>query len=172
MCSQITKIHEKNILCQQPSLCETLVCEFIKKYFSCDVICVKTQNEILIFKPSALNTLKYRFSHRFRYIDHGNGVLTLRIQDPFAGMDCGDYKCIITSTNGECQSHCNVDVEETYECVAEMMPEFIKKPLPLIAMESNAVVSFCTRVSPVDSEVVWSICGREITNNVKDCAVS
>lgn len=106
----------------------------------------------------------------YRFIDHGNGELALRIQDPFV-FDSGRYSCTITTTAGDCTSYCDVEVEETFENLCDFIPEFTKLPLPAVALHGNST-SFCTRVTPVDSIVIWSVCGREITNDVKDYVVS
>lgn len=111
--------------------------------------------------------MKY-FSRRF--IDHGNGMLTLRIQDPFV-FDSGRYSCTIITSVGDCTTWCDVEIEDTYENLFDEIPEFIKLPLPTVALHGSTA-SFCTRVTPVDSEVVWSVCGCEITNDRKGFAVS
>lgn len=105
-----------------------------------------------------------------RFIDHGNGTLTLRIQDPFV-FDSGRYSCTITTPVGDCTTHCDVDIDETFDNLLEVIPEFIKPPLPTVALPGTAA-SFCTRFTPVDSDVIWSVCGREITDDTKDYAVS
>lgn len=94
----------------------------------------------------------------------------LRIRDPFV-FDSGRYTCIVSTAAGECTTDCTVEVEETNEFLSEVIPSFMKLPLPSVALHGNSA-SFCTRVSPVDSDVIWSICGREITNDMKDFAVS
>jgi hypothetical protein len=104
------------------------------------------------------------------FIDHGNGELALRIQDPFV-FDSGQYSCIITTAAGDCKTYCDVEIEETFDNLSDVIPEFTKLPLPAVALHGNST-SFCTRVTPVDSDVIWSVCGREITDDVKDYAVS
>ncbi|KAL7039652.1 hypothetical protein ACKWTF_000058 [Chironomus riparius] len=106
-------------------------------------------------------------SDDFIYIDHGNGILTLRIQDPFV-FDSGKYSCVITTLSGECTSECDVEIEELYEInVLDVIPEFIKAPLPFISLP-GCLASFCARITPVDSEVIWSVCGCEINDDMKD----
>lgn len=112
-----------------------------------------------------MTTLLFR-----RFIDHGNGTLTLRIQDPFV-FDSGCYSCIVSTREGDCTTQCIVDVEETFGNIFDIMPELIKPPLPAIAFHSGKA-SFCTRITPVDSEVIWNVCGREISVDAKDVAVS
>lgn len=111
---------------------------------------------------------KIIFSHRF--IDHGSGCLGLRIRDPFV-FDSGRYTCIISTAVDECSTDCTIEVEETSEFLSEVIPSFIKLPLPSVVLHGNSA-SFCARVSPVDSDIIWSICGREITNDMEDFAVS
>lgn len=105
-----------------------------------------------------------------RFIDHGNGVLTLRIQDPFV-FDSGRYTCIVDTIAGSCIAQCDVDIEESYDNLFDVIPQFIKVPLPSVALHGRSV-SFCTRITPVDSDVIWSVCGREITDSMKDFTVS
>jgi hypothetical protein len=64
-----------------------------------------------------------------------------------------------------------VEVEETFNRLCDVIPEFVKLPLPAVILQGKST-SFCARVTPVDSDVVWSICGREITKDVKDYTVS
>lgn len=121
----------------------------------------------------SLSTLvgNYRkFSFLLRFIDHGNGCLALRIQDPFI-FDSGRYTCIVSTLAGDCSTDCVIDVEETNELLSEVMPNFIKPPLPSVVLHGNSA-TFCTRVTPVDSDVIWSVCGHEITNDMKDYVVS
>lgn len=133
----------------------------IKKYQN-----IKSQKNIFFCKRQNLYTsLLPR-----RFIDHGNGTLTLRIQDPFV-FDSGCYSCIVSTREGDCTTQCIVDVEETFGNIFDVMPELIKPPLPVIAFQSGKA-SFCTRITPVDSEVTWNVCGREISVDAKDIAVS
>lgn len=94
----------------------------------------------------------------------------MRIQDPFV-FDSGRYSCIITTPAGDCTTYCDVEIEETVERLCDVIPEFTKLPLPAVILHGNST-TFCARVTPVDSDVVWSVCGREITNDVKDYTVS
>lgn len=94
----------------------------------------------------------------------------MRIKDPFV-FDSGSYTCIVSTLAGDCSSDCRIDIEETNEFLYEVIPNFIKPPLPSVVLHGN-MASFCTRVTPVDSDVIWSVCGREITDDMKDYAVS
>jgi hypothetical protein len=97
--------------------------------------------------------------------------LTLRIHDPFT-LDSGKYSCIISTLEGECSTECDVEIEELNDDANlwDVIPEFVKLPLPAIAV--NGPVTFCSRITPIDSDVKWSICGREINANEKGFAVS
>lgn len=107
----------------------------------------------------------------YRFIDHGDGVLTLRIQDPFT-LDSGKYSCIISTLAGDVSSECEVEIEELYDAnIYDVIPEFVKVPLPAISLLGGST-SFCSRVTPIDSNVVWSLCGREISEDVKEYKVS
>lgn len=94
----------------------------------------------------------------------------MRVQDPFV-FDSGRYSCTVTTTAGDCSTECDVEVEETYENIFDVIPEFIKLPLPSVALHGSPT-AFCARVTPVDSDVIWSVCGREITSDMKDFTVS
>jgi hypothetical protein len=94
----------------------------------------------------------------------------LRIQDPFV-FDSGQYSCIITTPVGDCTTYCDVKVEETFEILNDVIPEFTKFPLPAVVLHGNST-SFCARVTPVDSNVIWEICGKEISDDVKNYVVS
>lgn len=65
-----------------------------------------------------------------------------------------------------------MEIEEFYDAnIYDVMPEFVKAPLPAITLLGGSA-SFCTRITPVDSDVVWSICGREISEDMKKYKVS
>lgn len=126
--------------------------------------------QIKLLSPYMIDLLKcVLFLTMHRYIDHGDGVLTLRIQDPFV-FDSGNYLCLVTSTAGDCRTECNVEINETYGNIDDLIPEFIKVPSATIALPGSTA-SFCTRVSPIDSDVTWSVCGREITSDLKGFSV-
>ena len=119
-----------------------------------------------LFYPSL--TIKNNFR---RYIDHGKGVLTLRIEDPFT-LDSGVYKCVISTLFGDVSSECEVEIEEFYDGnIFDIVPEFVKTPLPTISF-LNGSASFCCRVTPIDSNVVWSICGKDVSDDRKEFKVS
>lgn len=123
------------------------------------------------FRFEQFNELAAYISNLYlRYIDHGDGTLTLRIQDPFV-FDSGRYSCVITTPAGDVETECDVEIEEFDESLSEEIPVFVKFPLPAISLPGNSA-SFCARVTPIDSNVTWSICGREITNDMKGFVVS
>lgn len=65
-----------------------------------------------------------------------------------------------------------MEIEELYDInVFDVIPEFIKAPLPFVTLPGFSA-SFCTRVTPVDSEVAWSICGCDINDDTKGYEVS
>jgi hypothetical protein len=95
----------------------------------------------------------------------------LRIQDPFT-LDSGKYVCVISTLAGDVSSECEVEIEELYDAnVYDVIPEFVKAPLPAISLLGGSA-SFCSRITPIDSDVVWSVCGREISVDAKDYKVS
>lgn len=85
-------------------------------------------------------------------------------------FDSGQYSCTIITPAGDCTTQCDVEIEETYDNLLDVLPEFVKPPLPTVALHSKSA-TFCTRISPVDSKVIWNVCGREITDDMKDFAV-
>ena len=97
-------------------------------------------------------------------------MLTLRIFDPFV-FDSGRYSCTVTTVHGTCKTESNVDISEAIDNFLDILPQFIKYPLPTVALPGS-LVSFCARVSPVDSEVVWSVCGRDVSVDSKGFSVS
>ncbi|CRL00790.1 CLUMA_CG014043, isoform B [Clunio marinus] len=105
----------------------------------------------------------------FIYIDHGKGVLTLRITDPFI-FDSGNYSCTVTTPYGDCTTSCDIEIEEPFDNISHIIPEFVKAPLPTVAFPGNSA-SFCARVSPVDSIVQWSVSGVDITDDDKDFVI-
>lgn len=50
------------------------------------------------------------------------------------------------------------------------VPQFIKQPLPLVCIYGS-VVSFACQVEPVDAEIVWSVCGREVSDKSRSYSV-
>lgn len=107
----------------------------------------------------------------YRYIDHGDGLISLRITDPFV-FDSGRYTCVVRSDYGKCETSCNVIVTEVSEQEElDLRPVFIKSPQPVVAAY-GAVVSFCARVTPVHATVKWSICGRSLTEDTRGILVS
>lgn len=105
----------------------------------------------------------------FRYIDHGNGLICLRILDPFIG-DSGEYSCCVVTDHGTCATSTKVTISDAMH-EPFRMPVFEKHPVP-IAANYGAVVSFCAKVLPLDAQVKWSICGREVAENVRGIMVS
>lgn len=95
----------------------------------------------------------------------------MRVQDPFT-LDSGKYECVISSLVGDVSSECEVEIEELYDAnVYDVIPELVKVPLPAISLLGGSA-SFCSRVTPIDSDIVWSVCGREISEDMKDYKVS
>lgn len=103
-------------------------------------------------------------------IDHGDGLIALRVLNPLA-VDSGFYTCMVASEYGCCSTSCEVIIKEAKEVVREIIPTFIEEPVPVVAM-LGSVVSFCTRVAPVASKVKWFVCGREITESSRGTIVS
>lgn len=96
-----------------------------------------------------------------RYIDHGNGLLTLRIMDTF-DLDAGYYECVVRNVEGQIiKTHCELVVEDVDCCYIEPTVCFLKKPLPLIAFPEDIAV-FCAKVHPPNIRTKWMVNGRAI----------
>lgn len=64
-----------------------------------------------------------------------------------------------------------MEIEELCDAnIYDLMPEFVKAPLAAITLLGGSA-SFCTRITPIDSDVVWSVCGREISEDTKEFKV-
>lgn len=90
--------------------------------------------------------------------------------DPLS-IDSGAYTCIVTSDYGCCVTSSEINIMEKTQNIRETIPTFIKKPVPVVAMDAS-VASYCVRVSPVTAKVKWFICGREITDSSRGIIVS
>lgn len=116
-------------------------------------------------------------SAEFSYNDHGDGLLALRICDPF-DMDAGEYVCRVRTASGQtCETSGRLTVEEcarrgvATEEDDESALCFVKSPVPVMAVQ-GAVVTFCAKVWPVRAHVGWSICGREVNDATRGIMVS
>lgn len=111
----------------------------------------------------------------FTYIDHGEGLLALRIHDPFC-LDTGAFSCVIRTTNSSCQTDTQLEVTEIttvgkIDDDSKDRLEFVKLPLPVVALQGS-VVSFAANVLPLDAIVSWSISGREVNEATRGILVS
>ncbi|XP_055374488.1 titin homolog isoform X1 [Condylostylus longicornis] len=102
----------------------------------------------------------------FRFIDHGNGILALRIMDTF-DLDAGRYSCTVMTRNGSCSTYCDLIVEEDRLNYNDYDLEILKKPQPVLGFPGS-IVSFCAKVYPPDAITNWSICGREISDDSRE----
>lgn len=100
------------------------------------------------------------------HIDHGNGVLCLRIHDAF-DIDSGVYACVVTTASGfTCSTKGELSVlEEVTGSNDGESVVLLKSPLPVIAMYS-APATFCAKVHPRDADVNWFVCGRSVSDAV------
>uniref|UniRef100_W8AQC6 Myosin light chain kinase, smooth muscle n=1 Tax=Ceratitis capitata TaxID=7213 RepID=W8AQC6_CERCA len=104
----------------------------------------------------------------FNHIDHGNGVICLRINDAF-DLDSGEYACEVRTAAGlTCTTACQLSVIETDdECLSspaehDCQPILLKSPLPVLTNAGAAEAAFCARVYPPDANVQWFVGGHEI----------
>lgn len=97
-------------------------------------------------------------------IDHGDGLLALRIANPVS-QDSGSYTCNIASEYGCCTTTCEIIINNaTCKLSQESMPTFIEEPLPVVTTHGTSL-SFHVRTSPDSAITKWFICGREITES-------
>lgn len=101
-------------------------------------------------------------SEYFSYIDHGNGLLALRILDPFC-IDSGLYSCLITSIYGETETSARLVVSE--ECMDNYneIPILMELSSPVIEYQ-NKHVSFSAKFLTSDnSKIFWNVGGINVT---------
>lgn len=109
----------------------------------------------------------------FVYIDHGHGVVGLRLTDPFL-VDFGYYKCIVKNVNGDqVESGCEFSVieKECEKSELNVRPEFENFPQPVF-IRSGSDVTYACRVQPRDAELTWIVNGLVMTNELEGVAVS
>lgn len=126
-----------------------------------------------IFAQRSLGKLMHQFelfSLGIRIIDHGDGLIALRVMKAMVS-GCHLFTCMVASEYGCCSTSCEVSIQPSVDVAAEMIPKFIEEPVPVVAMHGS-VVSFCARVDPIVSKIKWFICGREITENTRGTIVS
>lgn len=110
----------------------------------------------------------------FLYIDHGSGVICLRLLDPFV-VDSGEYTCVVRNSKGaEVQTKCQLDVVEKpdyEERNRDPRPEFVTLPAAVYT-RTGADVTFQCQVIPDDAEVQWLLNGNALNNEMDGVAVS
>lgn len=105
----------------------------------------------------------------FRYIDHGRGLVTLRIDAPTT-TDSGKYTCKIITDAGSCRSTNSVRIVENSQ--APKTGALISSKPESITAVSGSVVSFTVQVADNVQHVQWFICGREVFNCDRGILVS
>lgn len=109
------------------------------------------------------------FTHS--HIDHGNGLLSLRIYHAIE-KDAGLYSCRIF-VDGMAECVCLTSTELQISPRARRADSsrqevcFLKTPLPVIA-DIEETVTFCARVHPANAISRWFLCGHEIDENDSD----
>ncbi|XP_068144679.1 muscle M-line assembly protein unc-89 isoform X5 [Drosophila tropicalis] len=111
----------------------------------------------------------------FNYIDHGNGLLALRINDAF-DIDSGCYTCQVfsQSASGGSDVDCGCDCSSGGElCVlerdltdsdAEESIQVLKSPLPVVCGAGGEAVYYA-RVYPCQAEAEWFLNGKLIEDD-------
>ncbi|XP_058057771.1 myosin light chain kinase, smooth muscle-like [Anopheles bellator] len=120
----------------------------------------------------------------FAYIDHGNGMLGLRLKDPFLD-DAGLYECTIETATQQLTATCYLDVLEQEQPSSESATEngsidlpdtaaaaadFVRYPLSQIAVEGDNV-EYCACVHPPDAPLRWYVRGAEVTSGTKGFSI-
>ncbi|XP_055613589.1 myosin light chain kinase, smooth muscle-like [Uranotaenia lowii] len=105
----------------------------------------------------------------YRYTDHGNGIISLLISDPFIN-DSGIYTCIVSSANGQCSSSCTVKVYEADPTTAWTIPEIIMNPRSVVTVDGSSV-SLRALVKPANCPVQWFIQGERVDSNMDNYTV-
>ncbi|XP_054090488.1 myosin light chain kinase, smooth muscle isoform X8 [Zeugodacus cucurbitae] len=110
----------------------------------------------------------------FNQIDHGNGILSLRINDAF-DLDSGEYACDVRTASGlNCSTACLLSVDESDDEGESVLlqphgqPILLKSPLPVLTNAGADEVTFCARVHPPEARVQWFVGGREIVADNAD----
>lgn len=106
----------------------------------------------------------------YRMIDHGDGLLALRITNPIY-TDSSIYTCVIASEYGCCTTSCEVNIRAAHDMIREPIPTFIIETEPAVAMVGSNV-SFCSKFAPISARSKWFVCGREINENTRGTIVS
>ncbi|XP_034651180.1 LOW QUALITY PROTEIN: muscle M-line assembly protein unc-89-like [Drosophila subobscura] len=122
-------------------------------------------------------------SDEFNYIDHGNGCLCLRLNDPF-DIDSGTYSCqVFTSPNESTDMiHNNSTLDCSYDCSSsgelcilerdlsqndQECIQLLKTPLPVVCGAGEEAL-FYARVFPCEAEAVWYLNGKPLTDDMDD----
>ncbi|XP_034142502.1 muscle M-line assembly protein unc-89 isoform X4 [Drosophila guanche] len=122
-------------------------------------------------------------SDEFNYIDHGNGCLCLRLNDPF-DIDSGTYSCqVFTSPNESTDMiHNNSTLDCSYDCSSsgelcvlerdlsqndQECIQLLKTPLPVVCGAGEEAL-FYARVFPCEAEAVWYLNGKPLTEDMDD----
>lgn len=103
-------------------------------------------------------------ANNFWYLDHGRGLIGLRIMNPTV-TDSGKYTCKVITNCGSCTTSNSVKISRSRIGKNDDGSVLIlAKPEDVLAT-SDSAVSFACQVSDADVNVKWFICGREVTRN-------
>ncbi|XP_033247038.1 titin isoform X8 [Drosophila miranda] len=130
-------------------------------------------------------------SDEFNYIDHGNGCLCLRLNEPF-DIDSGTYSCQVFTSSSSPESNdillqnsnpasasapdSDCDCSSSGElCVLERdlsqndeeCIQLLKTPLPVVCGAGEEAL-FYARVFPCEAEAVWYLNGKPLADEADD----
>lgn len=101
----------------------------------------------------------------FQYIDQQNGLLTLRIKDPFI-QDTACYSCCVCNSNGTVTTSILLEILEAKDCP----PTFVQSPKSMVSHFGD-VVSFYAMVLPTNATTKWFVRGKEIVESSNEFMV-
>lgn len=109
-------------------------------------------------------------SDDFKYIDFHNGLIGLRMKDPFS-QDSGKFMCQVTNGETTINTETNLTVLEADETLVKTSIKFVDTPKPQICNFGD-VASFYASVSPALAKIQWFVQGKEVTATSDEFMVS
>lgn len=109
-------------------------------------------------------------SDDFKYIDFQNGLIGLRVKDPFS-QDSGKVKCVLTNGEETIETETNLTVLAADETLTMASVKFVETPKALVCNFGD-VASFYASVSPASTKTRWFVQGKEVTATSEEFMVS
>ncbi|XP_030387653.1 muscle M-line assembly protein unc-89 isoform X2 [Scaptodrosophila lebanonensis] len=104
-------------------------------------------------------------SDEFNYIDHGNGLICLRINDAF-DIDSGIYSCQVytASDTCDCSTSGELCIQERDLVRGDESIQLLKTPLPVVCAAGSEAL-FYGRIYPCEAEAQWYLNGKLIEDD-------